>query len=159
MRILIILVIVLATALFLKPSRFKKFFLIYALIIGTIGILVYQGNKYMGERSATRITPAQIELKDFRMDTTLQIFLKGTLTNTSPDATLKEVRLRFTLYADTPGTDGTPKILGTQDIKLFMKIGPGEHREILEKLALEQIDPSKKQTWEVTVIFVRAALL
>ncbi len=159
MRLIIILVIVLGIAIFLKPSRFKKFFFIYALTIGTIGILVYQGNKYMGERSATRILPSQIELTDFRLDTTLQIFLKGTLTNTSPDASVKEVILRFTLYGDEPGTNGTRTILGTQDIKRFMKIGPGEHGEIFEKLALEQIDPSRTQQWDVAVISVRAALL
>ncbi len=158
-RLIIIPVIVLGSAIFLKPSRFKKFFFIYALTIGTTGILVYQGNTYMGERSATRMLPSQIELTDFRLDTPLEIFLKGTITNTSSNASVKEVRLRFTLYADEPGTDVTRTVLGTRDIKRFMKIGPGEHGEIFEKPALEQIDPSRTRQGDVAVISVRAALL
>jgi len=159
MRVLIILAILLGIAIFLKPSRFKKFFLVYILTIGSIGFLVYQGNDYVGKMSATRIPITDVALTDFCMDTSLQIFLKGIITNNSPDATLKEINLRFTLYANGSAKKDPQNILGTQDIKLFIRIGPGEHHEILQKLALEQIDPSQKQLWDVRVISVRAALL
>jgi len=159
MRVLIILVILLGIAMFLKPSRFKKFFLIYVVAIGSIGFLVYQGNNYVGKISATRIPVTDIALTDFRLDTSLQIFLKGTIINNSPDATLKEVNIRFTLYASKPEKTSLPETIGTQEIKLFIRLSPGEQREILQKLAMENFDPSKNQPWDVRVISVRAALM
>lgn len=159
MRVLIILVILLGITMVLKPSRFKKFFLVYIVAIGSIGFLVYQGNNYVGKMSASRIPLTDIALTDFRLDTSLQIFLKGTITNNSPDATLKEVNIRFTLYANESEKTSLRKTLGTQDIKLFIRLNPGEHREILEKLALDDIDPSQNQPWDVQVISVRAALM
>ena len=159
MRVIVILIILLLIAIFLKPSKFKKFFLVYALSIGIIGVLVYEGNRYVDTRTSTTITPLEVELEDFRMDTTLQLFLKGRIVNNASKGTIKEVNLRLTVHKEADqASAAVPEILGIQDFTVVSRIGPGEHKEIIQKVSVPGMDPERPPSWDLKVVSVKTAL-
>ena len=159
MRIIVILLILLFLAMFLKPSRLRKFFLVYAVSIGIIGVLVYEGNRYVENWTTTAITPLQVGLEDFRMDTTLQLFLKGRIVNNAPKGTIREVNLRLTVHQDPDHTNATSQgILGTQDFTVVTRLGPGEYKDIIQKVSIPGMDPGQSPPWDLEVVSVKTAL-
>ncbi|WP_462324924.1 hypothetical protein [Desulfoplanes sp.] len=157
MRIIVILILLLLVAVFLKPSKLKKFFLVYGVSIGIIGLLVYGGNKYLHTRAASTIAPSQIALEGFRLDTTLQLFLKGKIVNHAPRETVKELTLRLTVYRQPEETNGTG-ILGTQEFTVVARIHPGEHKNIIQKVSIPGLEPEKSPRWDLGVLSVKTAL-
>jgi hypothetical protein len=160
MRFLVILIILLLIAVFLKPSKFKKFFLIYTLIIGSIGLLVYEGNRYLDTRTSSAIQPSQVGLENFRMDTTLQLFLKGKIVNNADKGTIKELTLRLTVHNAPETTNGTDQgILGVQEFTVVTRIGPGEYKEIIQKVSIPGLNLAQIPRWDLEVVSVKTALL
>ncbi|GAU09246.1 hypothetical protein [Desulfoplanes formicivorans] len=163
MRFLVILVILLLITLFLNPSRLRKFFLVYALSIGIIGVLVYEGNKYVDIRTTSRILPSQVVIENVRLDPTLQLFLKGRLINKAPEGTIREIKLRLTVYKDTAsdhdlGNAAGKDVLGTQEFTVFTRMGPGQDQEIIQKVSVPGLDPGKHPAWELEVVSVKTFL-
>jgi hypothetical protein len=160
MRFLVILIILLLIAIFLKPSKFKKFFLIYTLIIGSIGLLVYEGNRYLDTRTSSAIQPSQVGLENFRMDTTLQLFLKGKIVNNADKGTIKELTLRLTVYDASKTTNGTdPGVFGVQEFTVVTRIGPDEHKEIIQKVSIPGLNLAQIPEWDLEVVSVKTAFL
>jgi hypothetical protein len=153
MRVLVILIILLLIALSLKPSRLRKFFLVYGLSIGIIGVLVYQGNKYVETRTTSRILPSQVGLEQVRLDTTLQLFLKARMINKASEGTIKEVKLRLTAYKGK-----SKDVLGVQEFTVVTHMGPGEHEDIIQKVSVPGLDPGNNPVWDLEVVSVKTLL-
>ncbi len=159
MRILVVLILLLLIAIFLKPSKFKKFFFVYALSIGIIGFLVYEGNRYLNTRSSSEISPSHVGLEDFRMDRTLQLFLKGKIVNMAETGIIKELTLRLTVHETLETTGQTDQgILGVQEFTVVTRIGPGDSEEIIQKVSITGLDPTRIPPWKIEVVSVKTAL-
>jgi hypothetical protein len=159
MRILVILILLLLIAIFLKPSKFKKFFFVYALSIGIIGFSVYEGNRYLNTRSSSEILPSQVGLEDFRMDTTLQLFLKGKIVNKADKGVIKELTLRLTVHEALEATNQTgPGIFGVQEFTVVTRIGPDDSADIIQKVSIPGLDTTRIPPWKIEVVSVKTAL-